>query len=379
MTRSGSRTGIHPGMKPLIAASALVVLFVLSPLAFVVLIAAPGASSSGTALPAAAAAYCYEYGADTPRILAAIRHQESSGDYTAQSATSTASGAYQFIRATWTRYAQLAGIDTATYPNAKDAPPSTQDHVAALMVNDILDRHDGRVSSVPINWYLGQEPHPDSPAWDTIPPGNAITPRTYVTRWLDTYHQLGTDHSGIPDAFCTTTSHPGDPLQPLIDDTGRAWSVPVAADAFHPAQINAPHHTYPAWDLIIPEGIPIYAITSGTVTSTRTWPHNWWHVGCGTSGTGRPDCDTCGIGVTITTDDLRHTYCHASALHVGLGDTIAAGQQIALSGNTGRSGTPHLHLELRRNGIRYCPQPTLQALYTGNPGPFTWTTTGCTF
>jgi murein DD-endopeptidase MepM/ murein hydrolase activator NlpD len=43
-------------------------------------------------------------------------------------------------------------------------------------------------------------------------------------------------------------------------------------------------------------------------------------------------------------------YGHASRLLVRDGDDVAAGQVIALSGNTGRSTAPHLHFEVRRDG-----------------------------
>src|SRR5881396_3128716 len=53
---------------------------------------------------------------------------------------------------------------------------------------------------------------------------------------------------------------------------------------------------------------------------------------------------------------LRHSsgyetmYGHASRLLVREGDSVQAGQVIALSGNSGRSTAPHLHFEIRREG-----------------------------
>ena len=131
----------------------------------------------------------------------------------------------------------------------------------------------------------------------------------------------------------------------------------------NPAVLGYPHSGEPAWDWIIPVGTPIYAVHDGTVANVRTWNKNWWDVGCGTEGGG--ECDTCGIGLTIQdTDGVRWTYCHGSALTVAVGQHVAAGQQVLWSGNTGRSGAPHVHLEIRVDGIQRCPQPLLQTLYS---------------
>ena len=119
-------------------------------------------------------------------------------------------------------------------------------------------------------------------------------------------------------------------------------------------------------DLLVPESTPIFAITGGTVVSIQTFAGNWWTDGCNTNHA-PVGCSTCGTGLTIQTPDgLRHTYCHARRLYVTRGDQIAPGQHIADSGNTGRSGAPHLHLEMRLNGQRVCPQALMNAVYAND-------------
>lgn len=282
-------------------------------------------------------------------ILDTIRTLESGGDYTAHAAGASASGAYQYIDTTWTYWAQQAGINTDTYPTADSAPPTIQDQVAALNVQTILNEHDGAVEDIPVIWYypaalgnptrMDRIPRPDA--------GNTLTVREYQTRWLTSF---ATKSAAADEVTCSIV-------------VGERWALPVPIDTLDPGTLDDPHHDYPAWDYITPSNTPIYAITDGTVVTAQRWNGNWWTAGCGTS---RPPggCNTCGNGITIeTATGLRHTYCHNIRLHVNRGDTIAPGQHIADSGNTGRSGTAHLHLQLRQNGQNLCPQQLLQQIY----------------
>ena len=306
-------------------------------------------------------------GGDLGPILATIRTRESGGDYTARSTGSTASGAYQFIDATW------AGYDG--YPRAWLAPPEVQDRRAAESVQRILDTHDGDLGAVPVIWYLGHLPAHGSAEWDTVPgTANRLTPRQYQAEWLAEYYRERTSPGDMPEGAGGCV--PGIPIGPLAD--GYAYPAPLGL--FSNAPVDSPHHDYPAWDWGIPVGTPIYAVRGGTVTAAPYWAHNWWDRGCDTNSTG---CGACGIGVTITDDTgTTWTYCHGSAAHVGIGDTAPAGTQILASGNTGRSTGAHLHLQVRTpDGRLRCPQRLLRSLRDNAAGldPSTLPTSGCTY
>jgi murein DD-endopeptidase MepM/ murein hydrolase activator NlpD len=58
---------------------------------------------------------------------------------------------------------------------------------------------------------------------------------------------------------------------------------------------------------------------------------------------------------------LVSVYAHCSALLVKEGDLVVRGQQIARVGSTGRSTGPHLHFEVRLNGVPQNPARFLQA------------------
>lgn len=326
----------------------------------------PVVLASGDSPPPAFA--CGLDGGSIDTILGTIRRLESGGNYTARARGSTASGAYQFLDSTWSGY--------GGYTAAWQAPPAVQDAAAAEHVSGILAAHSGDVASVPLVWYIGYVPSPASPDWDSIPypsAGNVLTPREYQARWLAAYSEIAAEAGAEPTSLCAPAGSG--------EVVGEGWALPGPRALLEATsdQLDNPHHDYPAWDWIVPTGTPVYAIRGGTVTRTTLWNRNWWEAGCGTTGGG--DCTSCGIGLTITdTDGTRWTYCHGSAIHVLNGQLVVAGRQVLTSGNTGRSGTPHVHIEINADGQQRCPQQLVADLLRSSPeSAFSLATSGCSY
>jgi hypothetical protein len=276
-------------------------------------------------------------------ILDTIRTIESGGDYMAPKNRGGASGAYQYIDSTWADY--------EGYESAYLAPPEIQDARAAADVQAILTRY-GDVAFVPVIWYWPRAAT-DPDQLDIVPmpgAGNRLTVREYQQRWLATYENK------------SATSTPSDCVGASPNADGYALPIDRALIAADPSMLSQPHHDYPAIDLMIPTGSPIYAVRGGVVARVVNWPYNCWDLG---------RCDQpCGIGLSIDGNDgARYIYCHGSSLKgLGVGQPIGAGQLLMWSGDTGRSGAPHLHLELRVDGDQRCPQQLLLKLYEAGTG-----------
>lgn len=91
-------------------------------------------------------------------------------------------------------------------------------------------------------------------------------------------------------------------------------------------------------DIATSTGTPIVAAASGTVTFSG-WKGSYGNM------------------IVIThSNGIQTYYGHCQKLYVSAGAKVSQGQTIAAVGSTGNSTGPHLHLEVRVNGVAYNPQ-----------------------
>ncbi|GAA0717369.1 M23 family metallopeptidase [Dactylosporangium roseum] len=122
-------------------------------------------------------------------------------------------------------------------------------------------------------------------------------------------------------------SHTSTTNQPAPD----VWILPLrnyTLTSFYGARWGRLH---PGVDLGAPQGTPFMAVAAGKVVVCR------WNGGYG-------------YNVMIDHGDgIVTVYGHASKLLCREGQTVRAGDKIALTGNTGHSFGSHLHFEVRQN------------------------------
>ena len=137
------------------------------------------------------------------------------------------------------------------------------------------------------------------------------------------------------------------------------YALPLPKSALPRSEYDDPHHDYPAIDLPVPTGTPVYATRGGNAT--------------------RLSGSSCGNGYSVAGNDgATYVYCHLNSFVAG-NTTVNTGQLLGYSGNTGNSTGPHLHFGIKYGGVSRCPQRLLLAIYDGVavPHPSTLPTTGC--
>ncbi len=105
--------------------------------------------------------------------------------------------------------------------------------------------------------------------------------------------------------------------------------------------INGRSSFHTGGDIIAPPGTPVKAAGGGVVATVSYVPEY-------------------GNIVDVDHDNgLTSRYAHLTRSLVRVGDVVMKGQKIALVGSTGRTTGPHLHFEVRENGIPLNPNKFL--------------------
>ena len=102
------------------------------------------------------------------------------------------------------------------------------------------------------------------------------------------------------------------------------------------SRVRSSAHT--GLDIATSTGTPVVAAASGTVTFSG-WKGSYGY-----------------LMVITHSNGVQTYYGHCSKLYYSAGQTVSKGQKIAAVGNTGNSTGPHLHFEIRINGVAYNPQ-----------------------
>jgi murein DD-endopeptidase MepM/ murein hydrolase activator NlpD len=138
---------------------------------------------------------------------------------------------------------------------------------------------------------------------------------------------------GLPDATARATA-PGLPNRWPLETAGYVTRGTTSSTQYSGA--------HPGIDIAVPIGTKVLAAGNGRVAVISE------------------DAEY-GLAVRVTHSDGYETlYAHLSRVIVKEGQLVAGGEQIALSGNSGRSTAPHLHVEVRRNGTPVDPLPLIQ-------------------
>lgn len=145
---------------------------------------------------------------------------------------------------------------------------------------------------------------------------------------------LGADEAGATPGLPPSAADGDVPPAATAGEAGLPQRWPLGRSGFVTRRFRASSGPagHPGIDVAVPVGSYVRAVASGTVRES-----------------GRDSVYGRYLRLAHRDGSLS-LYGHASHVFVQAGDSVERGQVIALSGNSGRSTAPHLHLEVRRAG-----------------------------
>ncbi|MCZ7539230.1 MAG: M23 family metallopeptidase [Anaerolineae bacterium] len=172
--------------------------------------------------------------------------------------------------------------------------------------------------------------------WVVVPGGTGSTEPIYwdpgivmTTTTTDGSNPVGTGVNAGADVASFAVGDPGSCGRQVV----AGGSAPVGAPIWARYKITQDFSwNHGGIDLAVPPGTPVYAAGGGTVifSGWSTWGY--------------------GYTVVIAHGGTLSVYGHLNGAFVGCGQVVTAGQNIAVTGSSGRSSGPHLHFEIRGSG-----------------------------
>lgn len=183
------------------------------------------------------------------------------------------------------------------------------------------------------------------PGWETLPLAQAAQAVQH-SQFPGLYARWETLAEGVVEQL-------GGTVPVCSGQVTDGWALPLPKNL-----INTPtseHHDYPAVDLPVAPGTPVFAMTPGKIALVE-------------------EPGGCGHGIQIVNGPDTWLYCHLAAQDASPGSQIGAGDQIGSSGFSGDVRPPgpggaHLHVQLRRSGVLTCINEVVNELAAGRPAP----------
>lgn len=290
-----------------------------------------------------------------------VQTSRSLAEYLASGESRRVPGTSGYGLVQWTGYSQLDAM--VAWAKAAGKDPSTLDGQLAYVgyeigsggpkqsIGDAI-KASATLDAAAAVWNVQYERSKDSQN-----PGSAGWKRR-ISFAKDILAKYGSGTSSTSSSSSTSCNTSG--------QTSGDYSLPVDRKWYdqHKDWFTKKHHDYPAADIPVPMGTPVYSISGGKIASA-------------------PNGGSCGIGVSIDAGNgVRFVYCHGSdggsVDGAKQGDTVKPGQLIMHSASTGHSTGPHLHVGVKVDNTARCPQPLFVGIAEGKiPDLTSLPTSGC--